>query len=238
MSHEITILSLTAASLGFLHTVLGPDHYIPFIAMSRAGKWSTLKTTWVTIACGIGHVLSSVLLGIFGVALGIAVGNLEIIESLRGEIAGWLLMSFGLIYLIWGLRKAYRNKPHTHYHAHPDGTVHVHKHVHHSEHTHVHEKENNGKSLTPWILFTIFVFGPCEVLIPILMYPAATESVFGMILVITVFGITTIATMLTIVLISLYGIKFIRMGKLEKYSHAVAGGMILFSGAAIMFLGL
>ena len=44
--------------------------------------------------------------------------------------------------------------------------------------------------------------------------------------------------MLTIVLISLYGIKFIRMGKLEKYSHAVAGGMILFSGAAIMFLGL
>ena len=238
MSQELLILTITAASLGFIHTVLGPDHYIPFIAMAKSGNWSTVKTTWITIVCGIGHVLSSVLIGAIGIALGVAVGKLEVIESTRGEIAGWLLMSFGLIYLIWGLKKAYLNKPHTHYHAHSDGDVHVHKHVHLDEHAHAHEKENKSKSLTPWILFTIFVFGPCEVLIPLLMYPAVTESTFGLVVVTGVFGIITIATMLTIVLVSLYGIKFIGMGKLEKFTHAIAGATILFCGVAIKFLGL
>ena len=238
MPQEITVLALTAASLGFVHTILGPDHYIPFIAMARAGKWSTIKTTLITIACGAGHVLSTVLLGAVGIAMGIAVGELEFIQSARGEIAVWLLIGFGFMYLLWGLKKAYRNKPHTHYHAHSDGAVHVHKHVHHSDHTHIHEKESNGKSLTPWILFTIFIFGPCEVLIPMLMYPAATESTIGMIVIISVFGITTISTMLAIVLITLYGIKFVRLGKLERYTHALAGAMILLSGAAIAVLGL
>jgi len=238
MLHEITVLALTAASLGFVHTILGPDHYIPFIAMARAGKWSTIKTILITIACGAGHVLSTVLLGAVGIAMGIAFGELEFIESARGEIAVWLLIGFGFMYLLWGLKKAYRNKPHTHYHAHSDGAVHVHKHVHHSDHSHVHEKENNGKSLTPWILFTIFIFGPCEVLIPMLMYPAATESTIGMIVIVTVFAITTISTMLAIVLITLYGIKFVRLGKLERYTHALAGAMILLSGAAIAVLGL
>ncbi|RKY90875.1 MAG: hypothetical protein DRQ01_08525 [Ignavibacteriae bacterium] len=238
MLHEITVLALTAASLGFVHTILGPDHYIPFIAMARAGKWSTIKTILITIACGAGHVLSTVLLGAVGIAMGIAFGELEFIESARGEIAVWLLIGFGFMYLLWGLKKAYRNKPHTHYHAHSDGAVHVHKHVHHSDHSHVHEKDNNGKSLTPWILFTIFIFGPCEVLIPMLMYPAATESTIGMVVIVTVFGLTTISTMLAIVLITLYGIKFVRLGKLERYTHALAGAMILLSGAAIAVLGL
>ena len=238
MLHEITVLALTAASLGFVHTILGPDHYIPFIAMARAGKWSTIKTTLITIACGAGHVLSTVLLGAVGIVMGIAVGELEFIESARGEIAVWLLIGFGFMYLLWGLKKAYRNKPHTHYHTHSDGAVHVHKHVHHSDHSHVHEKENNGKRLTPWILFTIFIFGPCEVLIPMLMYPAATESTIGMVVIVTVFGITTISTMLAIVLITLYGIRYVRLGKLERYTHALAGAMILLSGAAIAVLGL
>ena len=238
MLHEITVLALTAASLGFVHTILGPDHYIPFIAMARAGKWSTIKTTLITIACGAGHVLSTVLLGAVGIVMGIAVGELEFIESARGEIAVWLLIGFGFMYLLWGLKKAYRNKPHTHYHTHSDGAVHVHKHVHHSDHSHVHEKENNGKRLTPWILFTIFIFGPCEVLIPMLMYPAATESTIGMVVIVTVFGITTISTMLAIVLITLYGIRIVRLGKLERYTHALAGAMILLSGAAIAVLGL
>ena len=75
-------------------------------------------------------------------------------------------------------------------------------------------------------------------LIPLLMYPAVTESTFGLVVVTGVFGIITIATMLTIVLVSLYGIKFIGMGKLEKFTHAIAGATILFCGVAIKFLGL
>jgi sulfite exporter TauE/SafE len=237
MNNELYILAISAASIGFLHTILGPDHYIPFIVMSKAGKWSKTKTIWVTVLSGVAHVLSSVVLGIIGVAAGIALGSLELIESTRGEIAAWLLMSFGLIYLIWGIRYAMKNKKHTHWHSHSDGVTHSHEHKHHKEHAHVHE-EKNVVNLTPWILFTIFIFGPCEALIPFLMYPAAEISITGMVFITAIFGITTIVTMLSVVLISIYGIKMVPFGKFEKYSHALAGGIILFSGMAVQFLGL
>jgi len=236
MSQETMLLAITAATVGFLHTILGPDHYIPFIAMSKARDWSIKKTLLITSACGLGHVLSSVVIGLIGIGFGIAVSELEIIESARGEIAGWLLIGFGFAYLLWGLKKAFKNEPHTHIHLHENGIIHLHEHTHHNEHAHPHNEEK--KNITPWVLFTIFVFGPCEALIPIVMYPAATKSVSGLILVTTVFGITTILTMLSIILISLYGINIFNLGILEKYTHALAGSAILICGIAIVFLGL
>jgi len=237
MSQEISILLATAAFVGFIHTILGPDHYIPFIVMSKARKWTTNKTIWVTIACGVGHVLSSVAIGGIGIALGVALKKLEYIESFRGDIAGWLLIAFGLGYFVWGIKKAIRNKPHSHDHFHQDGSLHSHLHSHAESHVHVHESEKKV-SITPWVLFTIFVFGPCETLIPILMYPAAKENVLGLILVTSVFAFTTIGTMLSIVLVSLKGINFIPLEKFEKYMHASAGFIILLCGVSIQFLGL
>lgn len=237
MNNELYILAITAASIGFFHTILGPDHYIPFIVMSKAGKWSKTKTVWITVLSGVAHVLSSVVLGIIGVAAGVALSNLEAIESTRGEIAAWLLMSFGFIYLVWGIRHAVKNKKHTHWHSHHSGIVHDHEHKHHKEHAHVHEGKDMV-NLTPWILFTIFIFGPCEALIPILMFPASEVSVSGMVFVTSIFGIVTIATMLSVVMVSIYGINTISFGKFEKYNHALAGGIILMSGMAVQFMGL
>jgi nickel/cobalt exporter len=237
MSDEILILMATAASIGFFHTLFGPDHYLPFIVMSKSGKWSIKKTAFVTFLCGIGHVLGSVLLGLLGVALGVALARLELIESVRGELAAWFLIAFGLVYFVWGVRRAIRNKPHHHAHVHGDGTMHEHEHVHASEHIHVHTKKNE-KNLTPWVLFTIFVLGPCEPLIPILMFPAAKEDMFGLFMVTAVFGIVTIVTMLTVVLIASYGVSLLPTEKLERYIHAIAGATISLSGMAIQFLGL
>jgi nickel/cobalt transporter (NicO) family protein len=237
MTNEISILLITAVSIAFFHTLFGPDHYIPFIVMAKSGKWSKTKTAWITFLCGLGHVLSSVVLGLIGVAAGIAVSKLENIESFRGDIAAWLLIAFGLVYFAWGLKKAFKNKPHTHVHVHSDGTFHAHEHAHNLEHSHVHENSTK-KTMTPWILFTIFVFGPCEPLIPLVMYPAAQHSTIGVILVTAVFGIITIGTMLTIVMVSLWGINLLPMDKLERFTHALAGATICISGLAIVFLGL
>lgn len=238
---NIWLLAGTAATLGFVHTLIGPDHYLPFIVISRARKWRLGKTLWVSFLCGLGHVLSSVVLGFLGIALGLAVGHLEKVESTRGNIASWLLIGFGLAYMVWGLRKAYRARPHEHVHCHSDGQVHIHTHTHEAGHLHLHEEteeEGGKKNITPWVLFLIFVFGPCEPLIPLVMYPAAQHSTSGVILVTTAFGLTTILTMLTIISLSSWGLSLVRLGALERYSHALAGGLILISGLAVQFLGL
>ena len=52
----IATLSLLALYIGFFHTLIGPDHYLPFIVMARARRWSMFKTGWITVLCGIGHL--------------------------------------------------------------------------------------------------------------------------------------------------------------------------------------
>ena len=56
--------NLIAAALGIAvaHTALGPDHTLPFVMLARAGRWSLRRTLAVTLACGAGHVASSLLL--------------------------------------------------------------------------------------------------------------------------------------------------------------------------------
>lgn len=230
------ILSLTAVSLGLTHTILGPDHYLPFIALSKAGNWGIFKTLVITALCGVGHVGSSVLLGTIGIVSGYSISKLELFESSRGNIAGYLLTALGLIYFIWGIRRSFKKRAHDHFHIHPDGSSHHHTHSHFKEHAHIHSSGN--RSITPWVLFLIFVFGPCEPLIPLLMYPAAQNNLSDLILVVVLFTASTLLTMLSAVFISLSGIKLLPHKWMERYMHAAAGFIILFCGISIQFLGL
>ena len=47
-----------------------------------------------------------------------------------------------------------------------------------------------------------------------------------------------IATMMGVVLVSQMGLKFLPLGRLERYSHAAAGAAVCICGLAIKFLGL
>lgn len=236
MNSELGILLITAASVGFIHTLAGPDHYLPFVVISKARKWSMAKTSLITFLCGIGHVGSSILLGGLGIAFGVMLAKIEGIENYRGNLAAYAFVLFGLGYMIWGIYRAVQNKPHKHIHYHTEEKTHEHEHTHENNHDHLHKKEK-VVNLTPWVLIIIFVLGPCEVLIPMLMYPAAKHGTQGIVLVSVVFAITTIATMLTIVLLLTAGFNKIKFGKLERYTHAIAGAMVLLSGVAIL-LGL
>ena len=237
MNSGLWVIVGTAASLGFVHTLIGPDHYLPFIVMSRARRWALPKTLLIAFFCGLGHVLSSILLGLAGVALGVAVFRLENAEAFRGGVAAWLLIGFGFAYGLWGLRKALRSRPHAHAHPHESGEEHEHTHAHDSGHAHLHGKAGKA-NITPWVLFTIFIFGPCEPLIPLVMYPAAKHNFGGVLLVAAVFGAVTILTMLAVIAAASWGAKFVRLGRLERYVHALAGAMIFVSGLSVQFLGL
>lgn len=236
MNNSIALLSATAISIGFVHTVFGPDHYLPFIVLSEAKKWNLRKTIIITLLCGMGHVLSSVILGLIGVGVGIELKKLVAVESFRGNIAAWLVIAFGLVYMAISIRNLVKNRKHTHTHFHLNGEAHVHEHNHHNEHTHIHEKE--VINTTPWILFVIFIFGPCEPLIPLVMYPAAQNNISGAVIVSLLFSAVTIGTMMSIVLIFKLGLSKINLKPLERYVNLIAGTMILLTGLAIQFLGL
>jgi len=233
---EFAVVFGGAAVLAAVHTLTGPDHYIPFIAMARAGHWSRARTVWVTLACGLGHLAGSAALAWLGVVLAHRVTGILHIESWRGEIAAWALILFGLLYGAWGLRRARRSKRHEHWHGHADGTVHRHTHTHLDDHAHVHA--DRARKLTPWILFSILVLGPCEPLVPLLMYPALRGDPLVAVGVGIVFAVVTLLTMVLVVAFGLAGLSRLRSAVLERYAHALAGMAVLACGLGVRFLAL
>lgn len=236
-------LLTTAASIGVVHTLLGPDHYLPFVALGRARSWPLSRTLALTAWCGVGHVAGSIALGALGVAFGWALSGLVAVEELRGRLAGWLLLAFGLAYLAWGVRRGLRERPHRHAHAHGDGTVHAHGHDHLGEHAHPHDAAQawgDGplrRWLGPWTVFVVFVLGPCEPLIPVLMYPAAGGDWGSVAAVAAIFATATISTMLVLVGAASLGLARLSVAPLERWSHAAAGAALAACGLAVT-LGL
>lgn len=229
----------TAAAVGFVHTLAGPDHYIPFVAMAKIGRWSVARAALTTLGCGLAHVASSVVLGFAGIWLGLTLERLTGWEALRGDWAGWLLVGFGFAYFVWGLRRAFRNRPHSHWHAHVGGVVHDHAHAHRNDHAHVHPAKSDAadrvRSLTPWMLFTIFVLGPCEPLIPLVMAAYSAYLAEGALAVSIAFSLATVVPMLAIVLLAHAGLKRVSIKPFERYSHALAGFALLACGLAVKF---
>lgn len=228
-------LLLTAAVVGVTHTLMGPDHYLPFVALSKARNWSHRRTAAITFLCGIGHVAGSLLLGAIGLGIGWSLGGMQAIEAARGDIAAWLLTVMGALYLVWAIKRFGRSHPHTHLHAHSDGTIHRHLHTHRREHVHAHAVRSG--STTAWSLFIIFVFGPCEAFIPLLLFPAVQHNwqlATGTTL---VFALATVTTMVASVHLLCRGLDFVPFRHFERYGHVAAGLAILVCGTAI-HLGL
>jgi len=221
--------------VALIHTLLGPDHYLPFVMLSRARGWGRGRTAAVTIACGIGHVASSLLLGGIGIALGVATSRVEQAEGFRGGLAAWGLVAFGLAYGVWGARKGLRRArgldPHDH-----EGHVHLHS---HGDRPHHHSHHSGADSATTfWTLFAIFVLGPCEPLIPLFVLPASRGRWGLAIVTALVFGLVTVVTMTGLTLVGRTGLGRIRIDGLARWDHALAGGVIAGSGLAVLFLGL
>lgn len=231
MNSTLFALAITAITISFLHTASGPDHYMPFIVLSKSKKWSTTKTIFLTITCGLGHVFSSVLLGLIGLFLGWQLNKISWLQDVRGNISSWALLLFGAVYLVYGLRQAYLNRPHKHFDLMGED-VYVYEH----RHGDIVLPQNRIK-VTPFVLFAIFVMGPSEPLIPLLFYSGTHRSIIEVIVLITAFTVCTVATMLGMVLLGRYGYSFFKTDKLERYTSAIGGAVVMICGVGMVFLG-
>jgi hypothetical protein len=207
-------LCAAAAAVGSMHTI-APDHWAPFIAVSRAQNWSLKRTTFTTMVCGFGHVTASVILGLLALFLGLEA--LQAFGQRMETVAGILLIGFGLAYGLWGLRHAIGVKLHGHSHAHYD---------------HVHAP---GK-VTALSLFLLFSADPCVAVMP-LLFAAAPLGALKTAIVVIAYEVSTTGTMVVLVLPGRAGAKLLRATWVDRYAHAVAGGVIAAVGTAVVALG-
>ncbi len=209
MTLTYSALIVATVSVAPIHS-LAPDHWLPFVMIGKAQSWSKKRLALITFISGIGHVGSSIVLGGLGLLLGIASIKLGGVETTRGHIGVYLLIAFGIVYGIWGLRHA--------------------KHHHHSSFDLSHRH-----AVTFWTLFAVFVLGPCEPLIP-LMFLGTSYGTTGIVTISAVFAAVTLVMMIAQSLLGYAGIELIKHRIAEQYSHAVAGGVIALTGIFLLLI--
>ena len=216
----LSVLALTAAAVGALHSV-APDHWVPFAALARARRWSAAHTARITIFCGLGHVTVSAILGIAALITGLKA--VHAIGIRLEEHATLLLMGFGTVYMVWGLRRSFRRDP-----------LAV---LHHQHHHHARGRNDHDHGLTEWSLFTLFSLDPCVAVIPMIVAASAGgwAAVGGVVL---VYEAATIAAMIVLVGVAVAGVRTMRFPFLDRFGDAVAGGLILTTGGLLAVLGL
>ena len=210
----LAALAVAAVTVGGLHT-LAPDHWVPFAALSRARRWSLGRTLSVTLLCGFGHVTVSALLGLSGLLFGLRM--VEAFGRRMESLAGLLLVGFGIVYGLWGLRRSAGRRLHGHAHSHYD-------HVHDSERT------------TAWTLFLLFSADPCVAVIPLLFAatPLGAVPTAG---IVALYEVATLATMAVLVTAARAGVRRVRLHWLDLYGDTAAGAVIAAVGVAVLGLG-
>ena len=215
MRTETWALVAAAASVGALHTA-APDHWLPFAALARARRWSSARAARTTLSCGFGHVTVSALFGLVAILLGLEV--VHVLGKRLESVAGLLLVVFGVVYAMWGLRQRAGKRLHGHAHAHYD---------------HVHEE----KHMTEWSLFLLYSADPCVAVIP-LMLAAAPSGKLAVFVVVLAYEIATLGAMLALVLPAARGASLIPDRLFRDYEHAAAGACIAVVGVIVSLLGI
>jgi len=212
---KLATLLLTAITVGSLHAI-APDHWVPFAAVARSRRWSAAKTARVTILCGFGHVTASALLGLLGLLVGLEV--LRAFGRSMESVAGILVIGFGLVYALWGLRRAAGGHLHGHAHDHYD---------------HVHDPLR----ATVGGLFLLSCADPCVAVAPIL-FAAAPLGVAATATVVVAYEVATLAAMVTLVALARAGATLVRGPLIDRYADGIAGGLIAALGVVLVALGI
>lgn len=95
------VLVSAAAMAAATHSLL-PDHWIPFVAAAKGARWSIRQTMRVTGIGAMAHLLSTMILGILTAFLGAGVAG-KVGEQAE-TIGGFIVLAFGLYFIIRGLQ--------------------------------------------------------------------------------------------------------------------------------------
>lgn len=99
----LSAIWLAALLTAVVHTIMGPDHYLPFIAIAKSKGYSIKKTLLWTFVCGIGHIASALLIALIFIYFShwLSRENFVWIEENRGNVAAYALIGLGAAYLLW-----------------------------------------------------------------------------------------------------------------------------------------
>jgi ABC-type nickel/cobalt efflux system permease component RcnA len=238
MHDNATLLISAVLAVGVLHTLV-PDHWAPLAALARRHGWSPMRTALAAAGAGLGHVSSTLLLGVAVWAIGVIAAAR--FAHLVDVSSGLALIGFGAWFAVSGWREVHGHGAHgrdhfghAHLHRHTGGLQHAHWHEHHPLDWHVgggvavlheHSHSASGRSA----LMLILGSSPMIEGLP-LFFAASTAGPVLIAVMALVFALATIATYVVVTTIATLGLQRISFGPVERYGEVLSGVFVALVG--------
>lgn len=193
----------------FLHAAM-PTHWLPFVLVGRAQRWSLMRVMTVAVTAGLAHIASTALVGSLIVAAGLALNAW--IGGLLPHLSAALLFIFGAFYLA----RASVQKPITA--TGPEAEV---------------PEPAVSDRAAFWGLVLMMAVTPGEVLLPIYL-SSATEGVTALGLLTLSFAAGTVLGMTLLSALASAGYSILRLERWARYEGAILGISLIVIGLLVM----
>jgi nickel/cobalt transporter (NicO) family protein len=205
---------VTGLIVSALHAAL-PTHWLPFVLAARSQKWSFPKTVSILLIAGIGHILTTALIGAALVWFGLKIS--DALQNLLVLAASLSLFLFGVYYLFQSRR----------------GFSHAHC-THNHPHTHDYkESSNDGWAILS--LLTLLTFSPCESFVPVYV-SAWSLGWFGFFGLTIVLAIGTLSAMIIFMSLAYFGFRQMNLNWLERREKLIIGIVLILFSFAVYYL--
>jgi len=201
------VLALIAVTA--VHALM-PTHWLSFVLVARAQKWSRGKMLQVVLVSGLGHVTTTTLVGLAAAALGKEISQHA--RQFDTALPALILMAFGLYYLVMGWRREGHR---------------------HCDHDHTNDPIMANK-VAAGALFLEMTLSPCETLVPIFFasgsLPWATLAAMAVAM-----SLITVAAMCGLAYLGYIGYQKLTFPWLEHNERLLLGVILLLLGGFAYF---
>lgn len=227
-------LLIASILIAVLHTLANPSHYLPFVALGKAYKWGAIKSALAAAFCGLGHIVGFGVFAFLGIVVAEGIKTSSDFSDKFENLGKWIFLIFGIAYCAYGLWYGLRVKS-----LGVNG-----KNCKCDSCEACSIKRVKALSKNPmrvkslWILFLIFCMSPCDVIVPLVFYPAVEQNpILGLALIGGAFYAFTILTMSLLTALIYLGISKVKFESqfLEIWAQFITGVVITLSGIALFF---
>jgi putative Mn2+ efflux pump MntP len=204
--NETTGLAVGALFISLAHAFL-PTHWLPFVLVGRARKWTKGRIMAVAAIAGLGHVLATIVIGFFIFLLGFKIA--EHAGHSVHIISGLFLIGIGVLFCA------------NHF-------------LHHHHHAGPHEKEFVTDKAAILSLFGLLTFSPCEAILPVFL-AAGTVGWKTVVPLLAIILVGTVGVMLLLVYLAASGMERIQSKLLETCEYLIVGLILIILGVLVIF---
>jgi putative Mn2+ efflux pump MntP len=216
------LLALAMLSVGVLHTAV-PDHWAPIAVIARHRQWSAWRTARVAGIAGLGHSVSTWLIGIVFWIVGATVASRFGVYADYATSLG--LIAFGLWMAIGAWLELRGRAGHAHAHENERGQERD-PHHHHGEPIPLTDRISQRTAI-----LLIAGSSPSIEALPVFFGAARFGAAFVLVVAL-IFAFSTIATYVALSVAAHRGLAVVRLGRFERYGEVLSGIVVAVLGVA------